>query len=86
MNHHFGIPFHCLHVIIIEKEKKNYGGQYSNGSGVILLALKNTMDSFGQQLQVKLQQHLSVADQQLKEYIIKTVHKKVGLIILNASG
>lgn len=44
---------------------------------VYFVALKNTMDTFGQQLQLKLTQHLTMADQQLKEYIIKTVHKKV---------
>lgn len=35
------------------------------------------MDTFGQQMNAKLTQHFNVADQQLKDYIVKTVHKKV---------
>lgn len=35
------------------------------------------MDTFGQQFHLKMSQHLSVADQQLREHIMKIVHKKV---------
>lgn len=48
--------------------------------GIFFIALKNTMDTFGQQLHTKLTQHLNSADQQLKEYIVKTVHKKVTIV------
>lgn len=47
----------------------------------LLLALKNSMDTFGQQLHSKLTQHLTVADQQLRDHIVKTVHKKVGVYV-----
>lgn len=45
-------------------------------NGNVLPSLKNSMDTFGQQMNAKFTQHFNVADQQLKDYIVKTVHKK----------
>lgn len=41
------------------------------------------MESFGHQLQLRMTQHMNVADQQLKEYIMKTVQKKVITFLIN---
>lgn len=40
---------------------------------------------FGQKLETKMSQHISMADQQLKEHILKTVHKKVIIFIYSFS-